>query len=221
MIIGVEHNDDKSTKETIENIQSLPKNTKVMFLGEGGMTKDENGKFEFVGEQEEIRNATLEHFDDADESSWDENANVYDNSSPVFDYIANSLGGSKSKSNASIWSNMVSQGDNLDADDYLDDEGKDWLIEQAKKGGSKNFDGDVDWNNLTDEQLEDLYELNFRDDERLGETEISKGQESYNNYRQQELDRKIKEAEDEGYTVIAPVGNSHVDLWRQRNKVKN
>jgi hypothetical protein len=34
------------------------------------------------------------------------------------------------------------------------------------------------------------------------------------------LDRKIKEAEDAGYTVIAPVGNSHVDLWRQRNKPK-
>jgi hypothetical protein len=35
------------------------------------------------------------------------------------------------------------------------------------------------------------------------------------------LDRKIKEAEDAGYTVIAPVGNSHVDLRRQRNKKKD
>lgn len=69
---------------------------------------------------------------------------------------------------------MVGQGDDMDADDYLDDEGKEWLINQAKKGGSKEFDGDVDWNNLTDEQRGDLYELNFRDDNRLGETEISK-----------------------------------------------
>jgi len=221
MVIGVEHDDDKSTKETIKNIESLPKNTKVMFVGEGGMTKDDNGKIEFVGEQDEIRNATLNHFDNAEESSWDENANVYDNSSPVFDSVAKSLGGSKSKSNASIWSNMVSQGDDLDADDYLDDEGKEWLISQAKKGGAEGFDGEVDWNNLTDAQKEDLYQLNFRDDDGYDETEISKGQEAYNNFRQQELDRKIKEAEDNGYTVIAPVGNSHVDLWRQRNKSKS
>ena len=221
LIIGVEHGEGtESTQQSIKQIQSLPKDTKVMFVGEGGMTRDENGNLELAGEQAEFRDATREHFPNSEESSWDENANVYDGDSPVYDSVAQSLGGSKSKAFAAVWSNMVGQGDDMDADDYLDDEGKEWLINQAKKGGSKEFDGDVDWNNLTDEQRGDLYELNFRDDNRLGETEISKSQVEYNNFRQKELDRKIKEAEDAGYTVIAPVGNSHVDLWRQRNKPK-
>lgn len=221
LIIGVEHGEGtQSTKETIEKIKSLPKGTKVMFVGEGGMSRDDDGNIELAGEQAELRDAVKGHFDDAEESSWDENANVFDGDSPVFDEIAKSLGGSKSKANASVWSNMVGQGDDMDADDYLDDEGKEWLIDQARKGGSKNFDGEVDWNNLSDEQREDLYQLNFRDDDSYGETEIFQGQEAYNNFRQQELDRKIKEAEANGYTVIAPVGNSHVDMWRGRNKNK-
>ncbi len=48
MIIGVEHGaDNESTKETINQITSLPKDTKVMFVGEGGMGKDDTGKIEF------------------------------------------------------------------------------------------------------------------------------------------------------------------------------
>lgn len=224
LIIGVEHGNNKeSNKQAIEQIKKLPKDTKVMFVGEGGMSKDISGNIEFGGEQDEFRNVTLNHFENAEETSWDENANVFDGDSPVFDEIAKSFDGSKSKAFASVWSNMYGQ-DGKDAemvvDDYLDDEGKDWLVGEAKKGGSKEFDGEVDWNNLTDEQQKDLYELNFRDDDSYGETEIFKGQESYNNFRQLELDRKIKEAEDNGFTVIAPVGNSHVDLWRKRNKPK-
>jgi hypothetical protein len=219
MIIGVEHGEGtESTKETINQITSLPKDTKVMFVGEGGMTNDDVGNIDFTGEQKQIRDAVKGHFDNAEESSWDENANVFDSSSPVFDEVSKSLGGSKSKSQAAIWSNMVGQGDDLDPNDYLDEEGKTWLIDQAKKGGSGEFEGDVDWSNLSDTQKEDLYQLNFRDDDGYGETEISKAQEAYNSFRQKELDRKIKEAESQGYKVIAPVGNSHVDMWRKRNK---
>jgi len=222
LIIGVEHGKrKKSNKQTIEQIKTLPKDTKVMFVGEGGMSKDDNGNIEFAGEQNEIRNAVKGHFDSAEESSWDENADVLDDKSPVFDEVAKSVGGSKSKAKAAIWSNMYGQDgpdENMTPEDYLDDEGKEWLIDQAKKGGSSEFDGEVDWNNLTDAQQKDLYELNFRDDDGYGETEIFKAQEAYNGFRQKELDRKIKEAEDAGYTVIAPVGNSHVDMWRKRNK---
>jgi hypothetical protein len=219
LIVGVEHGEgNESTREVIKLIKSLPKDAKIMFVGEGGMSRDDNGDLELAGEQKEIRDAVTDHFDNSDESSWDENANIEDDSSPVFDEVAKELGGSKSKSKASIWSNMVGQGDELDADDYLDEEGKLWLIDQAKKGGSKEFEEEVDWNNLSLEQKEDLYQLNFRDDTGYGETEISKGQKAYNDFRQKELDRKIKEAEDNGFTVIAPVGNSHVDMWRNRNK---
>jgi hypothetical protein len=225
LIIGVEHGKrKKSNKETIEQIKTLPKDTKVMFVGEGGMSKDKNGNIEFGGEQNEFRNAVKGHFDNAEESSWDENADVLDDKSPVFDEVANVLGGSKSKAKAALWSNMYGQDgpdENMTPEDYLDDEGKEWLIDQAKKGGSSEFDGDVDWNNLTDAQQKDLYELNYNDEGKMGDNEIIKAQEAYNGFRQKELDRKIKEAEDAGYTVIAPVGNSHVDMRRQRNKKKD
>ncbi len=221
LIIGVEHGETKpSNTTTLKQIKSLPKDTKVMFVGEGGMTRDKSGNIEFVDEQNMFRNGAKEHFNNFEESSWDENANVYDTNSPVFKSVEKSLG-SSSKAKASIWSNMVGQQENLNPDNYLDDEGKKWLVSQAKKGGADGFDEKVDWTNLTDEQKEDLYQLNFRDDEGYGETEILKGQESYNNFRQKELDRKIQGAEKEGYTVIAPVGNTHVDLWRKRNKKSN
>lgn len=218
MIIGVEHGEGtESTKQTIDKIKSLPSDTKVMFVGEGGMSRDDNGNLELAGEQDEIRNAVKGHFKNSEESSWDENANVYDDNSPVYKDIENSLG-SKSKAMASVWTNMVGQGDDMNADDYLDEEGKKWIIDQAKKGGATTINDNTDFNNLTDDERDDLYQLNYRDDDGYGETEISKGQEAYNSFRQKELDRKIKEAESNGFTVIAPVGNSHVGMWRQRNK---
>jgi hypothetical protein len=99
----------------------------------------------------------------------------------------------------------------------LDDEGKQWIIDQAKKAGATNITDKTDFNNLTDGEKKDLYELNYNDEGKMGDNEIMKGQEAYNGFRQKELDRKIKEGEDNGYMVIAPVGNSHVDLRRQRN----
>ena len=218
MIIGVEHGEGtESTKKTIEDIQKLPKDTKVMFVGEGGMTKDNDGNLELAGEQAEIRDAVKGHFDNAEEGSWDENANVYDDNSPVYKELEKELG-SPSKSKAAIWSNMVGQGDDMSADDYLDDEGKAWIVDQAKKAGATNITDKTDFNNLTDAEKKDLYELNYNDEGKMGDNEIMKGQAAYNGFRQKELDRKIKEAEANGYTVIAPVGNSHVDMWRQRNK---
>jgi hypothetical protein len=225
LIIGVEHGEgNESTKQTIDAIKQLPSDTKVMFVGEGGMSKDDDGNLELAGEQDEIRNAVKGHFNNAEEGSWDENANVLDDSSPVFDEVAKVLGGSKSKAKAALWSNMYGQDgpdENMSPDDYLDDEGKAWLVDQAQKGGVTSITKDTDFNNLSDEQKDDLYQLNYRDDDGYGETEISKAQEEYNGFRQRELDRKIKEAEDNGYTVIAPVGNSHVDLRRQRTKKKD
>jgi len=221
ILIGVEHGDEKeSTKQIIDKIKTLPKDSKVMFVGEGGVGLDDSGKIDFVGEQAEIRDAFLDHFENGREQSWDENSDVKNSDAPIFDEIAKSFGGDKEKALASVWTNMVSQGDDLDAEDYLTDETKEWIKTEAKKGGSEEFDGDVDWNNLSLEQKEDLFQLNYRDDQNYGETDLSKGQKAYNDYRQQELDRKIKDGEEKGYTVIATMGNSHVGMWRERNKKK-
>lgn len=221
LLIGVEHGEGtESTQDVIKVIKSLPKDAKVMFVGEGGVGLDDNDKIDFVGEQAEIRDAFLDHFENGIEESWDENGDVRNSDSPIFDEIAKSFGGDKEKSLASVWTNMIGQGDDLDADDYLTDATKEWIKSEAKKGGSEEFNGDVDWNNLSLEQKEDLYQLNFRDDQNYGETDLFKGQKAFNDYRQKELDRKIKEGEERGFTVIATMGNSHVDLWRKRNKPK-
>ncbi len=221
ILVGVEHGEgNESTKQIIDKLKSLPKDAKVMFVGEGGVGLDDNGKVDFVGEQAEIRDAFLDHFENGREESWDENGDVRNSDAPIFDEIAKSYGGDKNKALASVWTNMIGQGDDLDAEDYLTDETKEWIKSEAKKGGSEEFDGDVDWNNLSLEQKEDLYQLNYRDDQNYGETELSKGQKAFNDFRQKELDRKIKDGEEKGYTVIATMGNSHVGMWRERNKNK-
>ena len=219
ILIGVEHGEDNdTTKNIINKITSLPKDAKIVFIGEGGSSYDENGRIEFNGEQKEIRDAYMNHFKSPREESWDENADITDSNSPVFAEVANVFEGDKKKALASIWTNMVGQGDKLDANEYLTDETKKWIVDEAKKGGSDEFNGDIDWNNLSLEQKEDLYQLNYRDDQNYGETELSKGQKAYNDFRQKELDRKIKEVEDNGGIAIATMGNSHVGSWRERNK---
>ena len=186
LIIGVEHGDElESTKQTIEQIQKLPKGTKVMFVGEGGMTKDKDGKFEFGGEQAEIRDGVKGHFDNVEESSWDENADVTNDSSPVFKEIEKELG-SPAKARASVWANMAGQNDIMNPNEYLDDEGKQWIIDQAKKAGATNITDKTDFNNLTDGEKKDLYELNYNDEGKMGDNEIMKGQEAYNGFRQKE-----------------------------------
>jgi hypothetical protein len=222
ILIGVEHGEgNDATKNIIQQITSLPKNAKVVFVGEGGNGFDDNGRIDFNGEQKEIRDAYMKHFNTPKEESWDENADVRDSDSPVFDEIAQVFNGDKAKALASVWTNMISQGDDLDAEDYLNDETKNWIAVEAKKGGSGEFDGEVDWNNLSLEQKEDLYQLNYRDDQNYGETDLSKGQKAYNSFRQNELDKKIKEVEDAGGIAIATMGNSHVGAWRERNKKTN
>ena len=67
--------------------KQYPKDAKIMFVGEGGMTKGDNGNIEFSGEQKEFRDGMLGHYPNAEESSWDENANVYDNNSPVYKHL--------------------------------------------------------------------------------------------------------------------------------------
>ena len=63
LIIGVEHGETKpSNTTTLKQIKSLPKDTKVMFVGEGGMTRDKSGNIEFVDEQNMFRNGAKEHF---------------------------------------------------------------------------------------------------------------------------------------------------------------
>ncbi len=219
LIVGIEHGEGlKSTQETIKAICKLPKKTKVVFLGEGGMTKDEEGFFEFAGEQKEIRDAMRKHFSALKEDSWDEKSNVYDNESPVFKHITEVLSLSNEESSAAIWALMVGQGEDLDPKDYLTSSGKAWLNKQALKGGASGFEGRVNWGRLTKKQKKEIYELCFRDDRSFKENQLFDAQETYNAFRQQELKEKINKYESEGLRVIAPVGNSHVELWSSEKK---
>jgi len=219
-VVGVQHGQDVG-KEVDSIKKSYPKDTKIMFVGEGGMSKNDEGKIDLGGEQKEFRDGIMDHFPNAQESSWDENADVYDNNSPVYKYIEKQGNLSQPQSMAAMWSNMVGQDrkdSDMSAEDYLTDEGVDWLKGEAKKANMK-FSDDFP-NTISDEDYETLYKLNYgpTDNDGTPETAVSKAQDHYNGFRQKELDRKIKDAEDEGFTVVAPVGNDHVDMYRKRNK---
>tara|TARA_B100002019_G_scaffold272000_1_gene266855 strand:- start:28 stop:882 length:855 start_codon:yes stop_codon:yes gene_type:complete len=219
-VIGVEHGQDVG-KEVDSIKKSYPKDAKIMFVGEGGMSKNNEGKIDLAGEQEQFRDGILGHFPNAQESSWDENADVYDNNSPVYKYMEKQGNLSQPQSMAAMWSNMVGQDreeSDMSAEDYLSDEGVNWLKGEAKKANMKfsdNFPTQIEA-----EDYDTLYKLNYgpTDNDGTPETAVSKAQDHYNGFRQQELDRKIKEAEDDGFTVVAPVGNDHVDMYRGRNK---
>lgn len=237
ILIGTEHLHDgklpKSMEDTIKQIEALelPVDARVLhvFEGEAGedgkpLKQDINGK-KIDTDQGAIGQVIQKKFSKAKSASWDKNLDVTDSSSPIFKHIADTVfSGDIDKANAALWANVAPQAmqqgnkNDFNADDYLNNRTKQWIADQAKKGGAKGFDGKVDWNNLTDQQIEDLFQLNFRDDDSYGETELFRAQEVFNNFRQQELSRTIQDAEKNGYTVIASMGNSHVDLWRQRQK---
>ena len=71
---------------------------------------------------------------------------------------------------------------------------------------------------INKKQKKEIYELCFRDDRSFKENQLFDAQETYNAFRQQELKEKINKYESEGLRVIAPVGNSHVELWSSEKK---
>jgi len=211
-LIGVKHG--QSVEQIIDGIKKdIKPNEKVTFVAEGGYIED--GKVKGLdGEQKEIAQGLVDYLgDNLEIVSMEEGADVYDNNSPVYKHIEKQGNLSQEQSMAAIWSNMVGQDkeeSDMDADDYLTPEGVDWLKGEAEKANMK-FSADFP-NKISKEDYDILYKLNYGPEDKDGttETEVSKAQEHYNEFRQKTVVNKINKSESDGRKAVVTPGESHV-----------
>ncbi len=214
-IFGVEHNNIEGAKQVVDDVKNMyPKDTKIVFMGEGG---DSDGNYVKGSEQEFIHNQLKKHYPNFTNESWDgDEMDVYNDQSELYTYQKKKTGLPHNMILAGNWASMVGQGDDMAAEDYLDDEGKQFLQNSAKEAGLSpitNFDKP----NRRDKDT--LYRLSFPQDNGDKETKVNDIQIAFNDARDENLIRKMKKYEDSGYKVVSTVGNSHIDLIKNKGKV--
>lgn len=211
-IFGVEHDNIEGAKQVVDDVKNLyPKDTKIVFMGEGG---DSNGNYVKGSEQEFIHNELKKHYPNFTNESWDgDEMDVYNDQSELYAYQKKKTGLPHNIILAGNWANMVGQGDNMAAEDYLDDEGKQFLQDAAKEAG---FPPIKNWDKPTKRDRDTLYRLSFPQDYGDKETKVNDIQVAFNDARDENLIRKMKKYESEGYKVVSTAGNSHIDLIKKR-----
>jgi hypothetical protein len=214
-IFGVEHDNIEGAKQVIDDVKNLyPKDTKIVFMGEGG---DSEGNYVEGSEQEFIHNELKKHYPNFTNESWDgDEMDVYNDQSELYKYQENKTGLPHNIVLAGNWTSMVGQGDDMAAEDYLDDEGKQFLQDAAKEAGLppiKNFD------KPTKRDRNTLYRLAFPEDNGDKPTKVNDIQVAFNDARDENLVRKMKKWEDKGYKVVSTAGYSHIDLLKKKYKV--
>lgn len=214
-IFGVEHDNIEGANEVIADVKNkYPKDTKIAFMGEGG---DGDGNYIKGSEQEHIHNELKKHYPNFTNESWDgDEMDVYNDQSQLYTYQEKKTGLSHNIVLAGNWANMVGQGDNMPADDYLDEEGKQFLQSSAKEAGLptiKRFDKP----NKRDKDT--LYRLSFPKDKGDKSTKVNDIQMAFNDARNENLIRKMKKYEDAGYKVVSTAGYGHIDLLKNKGKI--
>jgi hypothetical protein len=182
----------------------------IVFVGEGGLS-DDNGEIEFTGEQKHAANKFKEIGAGID--TWDGgDLDVHNDQSELYKYQLKNTGLSRSKVTAGNWASMIGQGDEIDSmppDDYLDDEGKEFLQTAAKEAGFKPIEN---WQNPTQQDIDTLYRLSFPEDNNDKKTGVNDVQVAFNDARDENIIRKTKELESKGKIPIVLAGESHVEL---------
>ena len=214
-IFGVEHDNIEGAKQVIDDVKNTyPKDTKIVFMGEGG---DSAGNYVEGSEQEFIHNELKNHYPNFTNESWDgDEMDVYNDQSELYTYQEKKTGLPHNVVLAGNWASMVGQGDDMDAEDYLDDEGKQFLQDAAKEAGLppiKSFD------KPTKRDRNTLYRLSFPEDNGDKPTKVNDVQVAFNDARDENLVRKMKKWEDKGYKVVSTAGYSHIDLLKKKYKV--
>jgi hypothetical protein len=129
-IFGVEHDDIKGAKQVVDDIKNMyPKDSKIVFLGEGG---DENNVYVKGSEQEYIHNELKKNYPNFTNDSWDgKELDVHNDQSMLYKYQEKKTGLPHDIVLAGNWANMVGQNEKLNAEDYLSDDGKNFLQKSA------------------------------------------------------------------------------------------
>jgi hypothetical protein len=216
-IFGVEHDNIEGAKQVVDDVKNLyPKDTKIVFLGEGG---DENNNYVPGSEQEYIHNELKNHYPNFTNDSWDgKELDVHNDQSMLYKYQKKKTGLPHDIVMAGNWANMVGQGEGLDTmnpSDYLTDDGRNFLQQSAKEAGFppiKSFD------KPSKRDIHTLYRLAYPQDNGDKKTKVGELSDTFNDARDENLIRKMKKYEDKGYKVVSAAGHGHIDLIKNRKQ---
>ena len=204
LIFGVEHYNMNDVKKVFNYVKkSYKPEDRVVFMGEGG---DDNNVYEKGGEQEVIKNKLENYFTNFINDSWDgKETNVLNPNSNLFKEISSRTGLSRDKTMAAVYVIIVGQ-TRLPKEmiGLLTKEGENWI---------RSFDI-KNPKNPSNEDMDLMYDLCFPQDTNKPETEMSKITDIFNKVRDENLLKKIKNYHKNGYTVIATVGEGHIDLLK-------
>ena len=204
LIFGIEHYNMNDVKKVFNYVKkSYKPEDKVVFMGEGG---DDNNVYEKGGEQEVIKNKLENYFTNFINDSWDgKETNVLNPNSNLFKEISSRTGLSRDKTMAAVYVIIAGQTRiPKEMIGLLTKEGENWI---------RSFDI-KNPKNPSNEDMDLMYDLCFPQDTNKPETEMSKITDIFNKVRDENLLKKIKNYHKNGYTVIATVGEGHIDLLK-------
>ena len=212
-VFGTQHGNTKMVDDIINQVKStIPKEKwkDIVFVGEGGATNDA-GELEFNDEMD----YAVPKFKELGASidTWDgDDMDVHNDQSKLYQKQKEKTGFNDSQVKAGNWASMIGQGEGTDTmspNDYLDDEGKQFLQDAAKEAG---FPPIENWDEPTEQDKDTLYRLSFPEDNGDKETKINDIQVAFNQIRDENLIEKSKELSAQGKIPITIAGESHVEL---------
>lgn len=212
-IYGTVHRNKKMVDDIINHIKATIPEEKwkdIVFVGEGGSTND-SGELVF---HDEMKYAAPKFKQlGAGIDTWDgDELDVHDDQSKLYKRQMEKTGFNQSQVKAGNWASMIGQGEGTDTmspNDYLDDEGKKFLQDEAVNAG---FPPIQNWDEPTDKDIDTLYRLSFPEDYGDKETKINDIQVAFNEIRDENLIDKTKQLQSQGKIPITIAGESHVEL---------
>ena len=212
-IYGTVHRNKKMVDDIINDIKANIPEEKwkdIVFVGEGGST-GKNGEIVFHDEMKYAAPKFKELGAGIDTFDGDE-LDVHNDQSKLYKRQMEKTGLNQSQVNAGNWASMIGQGEGTDTmspDDYLDDEGKKFIQDEAVNAG---FPPIENWNEPTDKDIDTLYRLSFPEDFGDKETKINNIQVAFNEIRDESIIEKTKQLQSQGKIPITIAGESHVEL---------
>jgi hypothetical protein len=233
-VFGTVHRNTKMVDDILNHVKSTIPQEKwkdIVFVGEGGATND-NGELEF---NDEMKYAAPKFQQiGAGIDTWDgDELDVHNDQSKLYKRQMEKTGLNHSQVKAGNWASMIGQGEGTDTmspNDYLDNEGKQFLQNAAKEAGLppiSNFDNPTgtppnenNWKGSGDKGT--LYRLSFPEDNGDKETKINNIQVAFNEIRDENILDKSKELQKKGKIPIVVAGEGHVELVKNAmNKTPN
>jgi hypothetical protein len=226
-VFGTVHRNTKMVDDILNHVKSTIPQEKwkdIVFVGEGGSTGD-NGEIVF---HDEMKYAAPKFKQiGAGIDTWDgDELDVHNDQSKLYKRQMEKTGLNHSQVKAGNWASMIGQGegtDTMNPNDYLDNEGKQFLQNAAKEAGLppiSSFDnptGEIpngdNWKGSGDKGT--LYRLSFPEDNKDKETKINNIQVAFNEIRDENILDKSKELQKKGKIPIVVAGEGHVELVKK------